>query len=92
MMTLVDISFMSLPLFQPRPASLQSLSQRSMSGPGELDERILIRVDVKWGYIARFSGSQTQGGVRGWASGGAEATVSVTDYLFNAGASNMGWL
>jgi len=49
-------------------------------------------VDVKWGYIARFSGSQTQGGVRGWASGGAEATVSVTDYLFNAGASNMGWL
>ena len=48
-------------------------------------------MDVKWGYIARFSGSQTQGGVRGWASGGAEATVSVTDYLFDAGASNMGW-
>jgi hypothetical protein len=33
----------------------------------------------------------------GWApgggpSGGAEAAASVKDYLFDAGASNMGWL
>jgi hypothetical protein len=28
----------------------------------------------------------------GRPSDSAEATVSVTDYLFDAGASNMGWL